>query len=381
MKLGSIRGIPLRVHVSFLIILPFLAWAFGRALEQAAELADVPAGALAGPAIAWGLLVAVALFASVLVHELAHSLYAIRSGGRVKDITLFMLGGVSRISEPPRTPRHEAVMAAVGPLTSFALAAGFYGVHVALRGTGSFNLQFAFFHVAVLNVALGVFNLLPAFPLDGGRVVRGLLAGRMGYLRATRLAATLGKGFAILFGLAGLAGGNLILVLIAFVVWTGAAAEATQARVEETLRPFRVGDVMSPAPGAIPAGASARAAVDWLRQARRVSAPVAEAGERPLGIVSMRAIERMPRERLDDAPVREVVTPTPSLSPEDEVTQVLRLLAELRVPELPVVDPADPSRVVGTIGTSDVTRAVELSGLDVPPRGPRGWPRRRQSPT
>src|SRR5690606_23610195 len=134
----------------------------------------------------------------------------------------------------PRKARQEAMMAFVGPLTSIVLGAVLYGVAILLRGTGSWNLQFAVFHVALLNVALAVFNLLPAFPMDGGRVLRGLLTGRMGLIRATRVAATLGQIFAVLFAFLGVASGNLFLLLIAFFVFVGAQAE-TRAILVKTL--------------------------------------------------------------------------------------------------------------------------------------------------
>jgi len=120
-RIGSIAGIPIRIHVTFLIILPFLAFGFARVYREAARAAEVPPEQLGGSPLLWGFVVALALFVSVLLHELAHSLYAMKAGGRVRDITLLMIGGVSQISEPPKTPRGEAVMALVGPLASFAI--------------------------------------------------------------------------------------------------------------------------------------------------------------------------------------------------------------------------------------------------------------------
>src|SRR5512138_1132756 len=214
-RIGTIRGIPIRIHVTFLVVLPLLAWGFGRVFSEAARLAGIPPSELRGPPILWGLVVALALFASVLVHELAHSLYALRPGGRVRDITLLMIGGVSQISEPPRTGRGEAMMALVGPLTSLVLGGAFYLVWRAIAATSQFDLAFATFHLFYLNVTLGVFNLLPAFPMDGGRVLRGVLADRVGLLRATEIAAMAGKAFAVLFAIAGFFSLNLLLMAVA----------------------------------------------------------------------------------------------------------------------------------------------------------------------
>ncbi|HZI06784.1 MAG TPA: site-2 protease family protein, partial [Archangium sp.] len=191
-QIASLRGIPIRVHYSFLLVLPFLAWLFGQAFRAAAVAADVPPAALRGHPVLWGLGLAVALFLAVLVHELAHSLYALRKGGEVSDITLLMIGGVSRITRMPEGPRHEALMALAGPVTSLVLGGLFLGVHGLLEGARSFNLRFAFFYLGSLNIFLGIFNLLPAFPMDGGRILRALLTGRLGRVRATQTAGLIG---------------------------------------------------------------------------------------------------------------------------------------------------------------------------------------------
>jgi len=168
--------------------------------------------------------VAIALFACVLVHELAHSLYALRKGGRVRDITLLMVGGVSQMSEPPKEVKHEAIMALAGPLVSFALGAEFHLLRL-LADHASFNLRFALFYLGILNLALGAFNLLPAFPMDGGRILRAVLATRMGLVQATRTAAKVGKVFAVVFGVLGVLTINMLLVLIAFFMFIGAEGE------------------------------------------------------------------------------------------------------------------------------------------------------------
>ncbi|HET6438964.1 MAG TPA: M50 family metallopeptidase, partial [Anaeromyxobacter sp.] len=144
-RIGRIAGIPIRIHVSFLIVLPFLAWAFATVYRRAAGAAGIAADRLGGPPLVWGLVVALALFLSVLVHELAHSVYALRSGGRVRDITLLMIGGVSQISVPPRTSSGEAVMALVGPLTSLVLGGLFYLLYHLVGGTGLLPLKFVLF--------------------------------------------------------------------------------------------------------------------------------------------------------------------------------------------------------------------------------------------
>ncbi|RKG56998.1 site-2 protease family protein, partial [Corallococcus exercitus] len=137
---------------------------------------------------AWGLAVAVGLFVSVLLHEMAHTFYALRHGGEVHGITLMIVGGVSELAQVPKRPRDEALMALVGPLTSLGLAALLGAVTWGVHGLGLFQVQFALFTLAMLNAVLGVFNLLPAFPMDGGRIVRAALTPRLGMVRATKVA-------------------------------------------------------------------------------------------------------------------------------------------------------------------------------------------------
>jgi Zn-dependent protease len=243
-KIGSIRGIPIRIHFTFLLILPLLAFAFSRAFREAARVAEVPANELGSPLL-WGLGLALALFLSVLLHELAHSLYALRKGGQVRDITLMMVGGVSQISEMPREPRHEAIMAFAGPLTSIVLGVVLFGVHALIADTPSFQLRFATFYLGGLNLFLGFFNLLPAFPMDGGRILRALLSGRLGIVKATRISAGLGKVFAVLFGIWGLATMNVLLMLIGVFVYMGAEGEKRAVMVKSLIGRMRVRDLMA----------------------------------------------------------------------------------------------------------------------------------------
>lgn len=368
--IGTIRGIPIRLHVTFLLVLPFLGVSFGRVISEAARAAGVPPERLAGPAWAWGILVAVALFASVLVHELAHSLYAIRKGGRVRDITLLVIGGVSQISEPPRTARQEAMMAFVGPLTSLVLGGLLYGGALLLRGTGSWNLQFAVFHVAVLNVALALFNLLPAFPMDGGRVLRGLLAGRMGLIRATRVAATLGQVFAVGFALLGVASGNLFLLLIAFFVFVGAQAESRSVLVKALVGELRVRDFLTPDASAVSPAASVQEVADRMIRDRRRAFPVVD-GDRVVGVATLRAI-RSGAEKGSVRNAGEVMWPTEGIGAGEALFRALNAFAESGSTVLPVVD---GGRLVGVLHHSDVTRGLELRELELARQPRRGWPR------
>jgi Zn-dependent protease/CBS domain-containing protein len=348
-SIGRIGGVPIRLHFTFLLVLPFLAYGFSRAFvlfRESAAVAGIPPELVRGPPLAWGAALALSLFASVLVHELAHSFYAIRKGGQVRDITLLMIGGVSNITEAPHGHRHEGMMAFVGPLASLALAALFWSAHLALGAAGAslVSLRFALVYLGAMNLALGVFNLLPAFPMDGGRILRAALSSRLGPVRATTIAATLGKAIALLFLGVGLFGGNFILAIVAIFVWIGAEAEVRQVRARSVLERLRVADFVRPAPAPLPSSATVAEAADRMRGERR-AALVAMDGAHLLGVVSLEDLERPARGR-GEAVLAELVRAAPQVSLGASAWDAFRLVVERRLPLLPVVE---DGRVVGIL--------------------------------
>ena len=225
-RIGRLAGIELRVHATFLILLGWLALLFYREAG--------PAGA------ARGVVFTLALFASVVLHELGHALTARRFGVGTRDITLLPIGGVARLESIPEQPWRELWVALAGPAVTLAIIVVLWAVlrllqlptgrpeELLTQGGGMpAELMWA-------NVSLLVFNLLPAFPMDGGRVLRALLAMRMGHARATEHAARVGRAFALLFGLVGLIY-NPLLVVIALFVWLGAAGEAAVVHMRDLL--------------------------------------------------------------------------------------------------------------------------------------------------
>jgi Zn-dependent protease len=370
-RIGTIKGIPIRIHVTFLIALPFLALGFARVFTEAADLADVPPERMAGSPLLWGLVVALFLFASVLIHELAHSLYALHRGGKVRDITLLMIGGVSQIAEPPRRARDEAVMALAGPLVSLILGGVLYGLHVAVAGTTSFALRFGLFYLGSLNVVLGLFNLLPAFPMDGGRIVRAVLRGRLGMVRATQIAAALGKGFALLFALWGFLAPNLLLILIAFFVFIGAEGETRSVLVQAVIGRLQVRDLMRTEVCAVPAQVTVHEAAERMLSARQLACAVIRDG-RALGWVSLDAIQVVPAAQRASTVVEEIATEAPVLAPSDRASKAFRMMAESEVSQLAV---AEEGRLVGVLSRDDIVRGFKLGELEAsqrrrpPPRG------------
>jgi len=237
LKLGTISGIRLYLHWTFLILL------------GAVFFYDL--GGIGLPAAAQRLLFVLALFACIVLHELGHALAARKYGIPTRDITLLPIGGVARLERMPREPKQELWVALAGPLVNVGIAAALFLVLVAIRisGTSFLASQAAFLRPLMwINLFLIAFNLLPAFPMDGGRVLRALLAQRLEYVRATRIAARIGQVMAILFILAGLhslvfAGGRAdghpspMLALIGVFIFFGARNEAHIAEIGRNVEP------------------------------------------------------------------------------------------------------------------------------------------------
>ncbi len=364
-----VRGVPIRLHFSVLLLIPFLTWALAAQTGLVAEAAGLPVEQLALPGWAWGLIASAGLLVSITLHELAHTLLAIRHGGRVDSIVLMALGGVSQITQMPRQPKHELVMAIAGPITSILLAVGFSLGYAATRATP--NVAFALFVLAYLNLVLGIFNLLPAFPMDGGRVLRAALAWRWGKHRATRIAATVGKAMAVVFGLVGLLGGGVWLVLIAFFVWAGASQEKLHAEVQNALANLRVGEMKNTVPS-VAVDASVEDARVLLRDAGATSGVVVEDGK-TLGVIRRDEIYKVPVEERSREQVRDHMLRTVAVETNEEIAESFDRV--LREGEVPVID-HDTGEALGVVRAADVLAKLQERGFHLPGEGPRSPPGR-----
>ena len=225
-RIGTFAGIDVYVHATFLILIAWLGLAYWQTEESVGA-------ALAGVAFV------LALFGCVVLHEFGHALTARQFGIRTRDITLLPIGGIARLERMPDDPRQELWVALAGPAVNVVIAAGLF---VVLRATDTLAplatmdvTEGGFLErLMILNAFLATFNMLPAFPMDGGRVLRALLATRLDYTRATQLAATIGQGMAFVFGLVGLFS-NPFLIFIALFVWIGAGQEAAMTQMKSAL--------------------------------------------------------------------------------------------------------------------------------------------------
>ena len=254
-RIGSLFGIPIKLDVTFLLILPVFAYIIGAQLEEVADVINLTMGAnleIATLVDPWwmpwllGLAAATGLFVGVVFHELGHSLTAQRYGYPIDSITLWLLGGIAALTEMPENWRQEFAIAIAGPIVSVLVGVGSYALFLVTPESLD-GVRFVLAYLAVLNVALAVFNMLPAFPMDGGRILRALLARSQPYAKATQQAAAVGKFFAFLLGLFGLFAFNPILIAVAFFIYIAASGEAQQVTMRAAFQDVTVGDIMTPA--------------------------------------------------------------------------------------------------------------------------------------
>jgi Zn-dependent protease/CBS domain-containing protein len=367
LRLFTVRGIEVGVHYSWLVIFALVTWSLGGYLFP--EMLDQP------PTLTtWlmGAASALLLFVSVLVHELAHSLVANARGLDARSITLFIFGGVSNLAGEAKKPSTELIVAIVGPLSSFALAALGYLLGLVVNDAPA-SAVIGYF--VFINVALGLFNLIPGFPLDGGRVLRAILWTATGSVRrATEGAAAVGRVVAwglFAFGLwQVLAVGNLFggiwMAAIAWFLHNAASASVQQVVLETRLRRVRAGDVVRRDDVAVPPGLTVAELIDgYLLPRNRRAMPVSDNG-RLVGIVTISDIQQVPVDQRGVVTVAQVMGGQNGLVTVEASTQVQRaveLLAQHEFEQLPVLD---GGRLIGMLTRADVMRQLQLrEALDI----------------
>ncbi len=365
LTVGRLFGFPLRLHWSWPIALALIAWSL-----QASYLPDVYPEWSDERRWAIGVVTAVLFFGSVLAHELAHARVARARGHAVESITLFVFGGVSAIATEARNARDEFWIAIVGPLSSVALAVLLAGVWLGTRAAGLDAVYPLAGYLAYVNVTVAVFNLLPGFPLDGGRVLRALLWGARGdELSATRIASRVGRALAggmigggLLLALGGAGVGAIWLVFIGWILWSAAESTYRQRLVQLSLTGVRAGDLADQHVAWVTPDTTLRDLVTEraLRHGTRTFMVAAVTGGDVLGLVSLTDLARFPEAQWGATSVFRAMTPRAQLvtiEASTEALEALRLMVERDVNQLPVFSGGS---LVGLL-----TRAALLQAIDV----------------
>jgi stage IV sporulation protein FB len=347
-RLVRLFGTDVKVHVTFLLLL--LVYAVVAYQDGGGTIALRVTGLF------------VALFACVVLHEFGHILMARRFGIRTPDVILLPIGGVARLERMPDEPRQELLIAAAGPFVTLLIALGLL-LFLRETGTGPLPRDLALKTLDYpnfllwANAVLLVFNLIPAFPMDGGRILRALLAGRLGQVRATRIAANIGQFLAMLFGLWGLASWNPLLVLLALFVFFGAGSEAQLVETRAAGRGIIVDQMMITRFATLPVYASLREAVDRLLESEQREFPVVDNEGRVEGLLTRDDLIRGLAARGPDSTVGQAMTAPVEVLPLGlDFENALGRLRRSGLPALPVV--ASSGRLVGLLTMDNITDLV-----------------------
>lgn len=370
LKIGRLFGIPILIHFTFLLIIPLFAWIIGTdityTVSMVGDLFRIHLDdSLITPGYTpylLGFIVACGLFLGVFIHELSHSLIARRSGIKIESITLLFFGGVASIEDKETDPRVEFWMALAGPVMSLVLGliciGLLYGTNLLVSNQAVAGMvMYVWGYLAILNILLFIFNLLPAFPMDGGRVLRAYLALKMPLHKATEIASMIGKGFAILFGIVGLVIFSPILILIAFFIYIGASQESSVTRYKFLLKDVKTRDIMSTPVKGVSPDMPLSDVISLMYQTKHLGFPVLDRGYL-VGIITLTDLSRtssIDREAMQvrDSMSREVIT----LSPEAPVMDALRIMTQKNIGRIPVIE---NGLVTGIITKSDIFTVMEL---------------------
>lgn len=352
LKIARVAGIDVRIHLTFLLFLAWIAFAYH---------------GQGGPAAAaQAVIFILALFGCVLLHEFGHALAARLFGVRTPDITLLPIGGVARLQRMPEHPVQELVVALAGPAVNVLIAA------ILMLGFGAQPDFGSIEHMddpsggllaklAAVNISLVLFNLIPAFPMDGGRVLRALLALRMNYARATHIAAGIGQALAVGFGFVGLFH-NPMLIFIALFIYFGARQEAALAVMKELARDLSVYEAMLSPVVRLPFYANIEEAVGTLLRTHQPAFPVVDAGERVIGLLTRDDMISAWKRYGADARVGDVMQrDVPFVHPHAPLSEAFATMQECGCPALPVADRF--GRLVGLVGIENAGELLLVNSL------------------
>lgn len=369
-RIGSIFGIPIHIHYTFLLVIPLFAWIIGSQISitvgMLQEIYAIPIdpGLITSGFMPYilGAIVSCGLFFGVLVHELAHSLVARAKGIAINSITLMIFGGVATMEEGIPDPKVELPMALVGPIASllFGLFCGglvYFIPSLVPDQARAGALIFLFGYLGVLNIILCFFNLIPAFPMDGGRVLRAWLAGRMPLHKATKIAADIGKGFAIIFGIIGLFAFSPFLILIALFIYIGANMESTAVKYSHLLQDVTVGDMMSSPVTTVSPTLPVSQVIGMMYSSKHLGFPVVER-DTLIGMITLADVNRTSPIDREAMQVRDIMTRDPIvLPPSAPVIDALKIMSARDIGRIPIVQ---DDKILGIVTRSDILKVMEL---------------------
>jgi stage IV sporulation protein FB len=360
-NVATIAGTTIRLHITFLL---FLLWVF---------FASYASGG--AQAASQSLVFILLLFACVVAHEFGHIITARRFGVTTPTVTLLPIGGVAQLERIPEKPWEEFLVAIAGPLVNVGIAAALVLLFGASLDAGNLaamdkaSVGIAD-RLAVVNVFLALFNMIPAFPMDGGRVLRAALASRLGYTRATEIAASIGQVSAFVLGFFGLFG-NPLLIFIAIFVYLAAASEAQLVAVRAMSRGVPVGAAMMTQFATLAPDASIDHAIETLLRTSQSEFPVIDAAGKPIGVLGRSDLIRALKERGPDASVADVMTsPIPTVGHRAWLDDAFQTLQQKTAPAVGVVDAY--GRLVGLVTSETIGEMLMVR--DALPKGARLGP-------
>ena len=371
LRLGEFAGVRIGVNWSVLVIFVLVLLGIGFGYLPV----EYPDRAAATYLLA-GAITAVAFFLSLLAHELAHALVARGEGVDVEGITLWMFGGVAKLEGEAMDPRGDLRISAVGPLVSVVLGMVFYGITWLGVALGAEGVAIGVLNwLGFINIALAVFNLVPAAPLDGGRILRALLWKRRGdRFSASITASRAGKAFG--FGLVALGLVTIIAIpqiplfnglwiaLLGWILATAAAAEEQHARIQRSLGDLRVADVMSVDPMTVPRGLAVQDVLeDYVLRSRYSAFPIVDGQGRPTGLVTLNHLKRVDREDRVHVAVEEVACSREEMTIAAPDTPLAELLTRMQGCAEGRVVVIEDDRIVGIVSATDMTRTLQLADL------------------
>ena len=357
LKLFRVKGIDIKVHLTFVLILVWAAYRWGIGLGAGTT------GAV------FGIVVTLLLFVCVTLHELAHSLIAMRYGVTVRDITLLPIGGLAQMEKVPEKPAEELRMSLAGPMTNLVIAVVLIAICLPfnIRSTvgigelyqmlSSVSWRGLVAYLVTANIALGLFNLVPAFPMDGGRVLRAFLAMRMDYVKATAWAVNIGQGLAWLLGLYGVMSGSWTLAIIAVFIYMGAGQEGRMVEVKSVLGEMRVRWAMTHQVQSLSPTDTLARAVDLTLQTFQTDFPVLDNGQL-VGLLYQDRLLAVLKQQGPDVTVSQAMrTDFPTAMPDESLFEVQERMSSARVRAVPVVA---EDKLTGLLTAQDINEAYRL---------------------